>query len=72
VKGNVDVYGTLSNFGASHFEGNVTVHPRGWFRASNWGVTIDKNLSWTDPATYSENGLNGTYGGPNVVKGQIN
>jgi hypothetical protein len=71
VKGNVDVYRAVSNFGATHFEGNVTVHPGGSFAASNWGVTIDKNLSWTDPATYSYNGRWGDYS-PNVIKGQIN
>jgi hypothetical protein len=77
VKGNVDVYGTLTTYGITHFEGNVTVHPGGSYLGSNWGVTIDKNLSFTDPATYSYNGLTGdqlwqgTTPIPNVVKGQI-
>ena len=73
VKGNVDVYGSLKTFGITHFEGNVTVHPGGSYGASNWGVTIDKNLSITDPATYSYNGFWGNQGGTtNVVKGNLN
>jgi hypothetical protein len=67
---NVEVYGSLVTFGQTHFEGNVTVHPGGSFAAANWGVTIDKNLQFTDPATYSYNGFWGNYSA-NVVKGSI-
>jgi hypothetical protein len=67
---NVDVYGSLVTFGTTHFEGNVNVHPGGSFAAANWGVTIDKNLAFTDPATYSYNGFWGNYS-QNVVKGSI-
>jgi hypothetical protein len=72
VKKNVEVYGSLKTMGITHFEGNVTVHPGGSFGAANWGVTIDKNLQITDPATYSYNGFWGNQGGTtNVVKGSL-
>jgi hypothetical protein len=58
---NIDVYGTLKTFGQIHFEGNVNVHPGGSFAASNWPVTIDKDLSITDPAANSQNGFWGDY-----------
>jgi hypothetical protein len=69
VTGNVNVAGSLTTFGQTHFEGNVIVNG-GSFAGANWGVTIDKNLQFTDPATYSYNGFWGDYS-PNVVKGQI-
>jgi hypothetical protein len=58
---NIDVYGTLKTFGPIHFMGNVNVHPGGSFAASNWPVTIDKDLSITDPAANSGNGFWGSY-----------
>jgi hypothetical protein len=67
---NIDVYGALKTFGPIHFEGNINVHPGGSFAAANWGVTIDKDLAFTDPATYSYNGFWGNYS-PNIVKGSI-
>jgi hypothetical protein len=70
VEKNVEVYGSLTTFGKTHFEGNVTVHPGGSFAASNWGVTIDKNLQITDPAAGSYNGFWGDYSA-NEVKGNV-
>jgi hypothetical protein len=69
VKGNVSVQGTLVTFGATHFEKNVSV-TGGSFAAANWGVTIDGNLSFVNPAVYSYNGFWGDYS-PNVVKGNL-
>ena len=72
IQGNVSVSGGLTTFGVTHFEGNVTVNPGGSFAAANWGVTIDKNLSITDPATYSYNGFWGNQGRTtNLVKGNV-
>jgi hypothetical protein len=44
--------------------------PGGSFQAANWGVTIDGNLSITDPAANSGNGFWGDYS-PNLVKGNL-
>jgi hypothetical protein len=61
VKGNVDIYGSVVNYGKTLFEKNVTVHPGGSFKAGNWPVTINGNLTITDPAADSENGFWGSY-----------
>ena len=53
IPGNVDVYGTLTNYGQTHYMGNVTVHPGGTFKADNWGVTIDGNLTLQNPSGQS-------------------
>jgi hypothetical protein len=70
IKGNVSVAGSLVTFGKTHFERNVSV-VGGSFAASNWGVTIDGNLSFLNPAVYSYNGFWGNYS-PNEVKGNLN
>src|SRR5262245_22644133 len=70
VQGNVNVNGNLVTFGITHFGKNVTVMPGGSFAAANWGVTIDGNLSITDPAANSANGFWGDYTG-NTVKGNV-
>jgi hypothetical protein len=67
---NVTVSGNLVTYGKTHFGKNVIVNPGGSFAASNWGDTIDGNLSITDPATYSYNGFWGNYS-PNVVHGNV-
>src|SRR5262249_3149521 len=67
---NVTVYGDLVTFGITHFAKNVTVMPGGSFAAANWGVTIDGNLSITDPAANSGNGFWGDYS-KNSVKGNV-
>jgi hypothetical protein len=73
VHGNVTVNGSLVTYGITHFGGNVQVNQGGSFAASNWGVTIDGNLSFLNPATYSYNGFWGNQGGTsNLVKGNIN
>ena len=71
VQGNVSVNGTLVTYGITHFAKNVGVNPGGSFAAANWGVTIDGNLSITDPAANSGNGFWGDYS-PNLVKGNLN
>jgi hypothetical protein len=69
VKGNVSVQGTLVTFGTTTFEKNVSV-TGGSFAAANWGVTIDGNLSFVNPAAYSYNGFWGNYSA-NEVKGNL-
>jgi len=69
IKGNVAVNGRLVTYGQTHFEKNVGV-TGGSFAAANWGVTIDGNLSFLNPAVYSYNGFWGDYS-PNVVKGNL-
>jgi hypothetical protein len=71
VQGNVTANGEVVTFGVTHFAKNVTVNPGGSFAAANWGVTIDGNLTITDPAANSGNGFWGDYS-PNTVKGNIN
>jgi hypothetical protein len=71
VQGNVTVNGTLVTYGITHFAKNVQVNAGGSFAAANWGVTIDGNLSITDPAANSGNGFWGDYS-PNLVKGNLN
>jgi hypothetical protein len=71
VQGNVTSSGAVVTYGITHFEKNVTISAGGSFAASNWGVTIDGNLSITDPAANSGNGFWGDYS-PNTVKGMIN
>jgi hypothetical protein len=73
IPGNVEVYGTLLNYGKTHYEGNVTVHPGGTFQADNWGVTIDKNLTFLNPSGQSgfwptSSDPSGT---PSEVKGNV-
>ena len=70
VQGNVSVNGSLVTYGITHFAKNVAVNPGGSFAAANWGVTIDGNLSITDPAANSGNGFWGDYSG-NMVKGNL-
>jgi hypothetical protein len=70
VQGNVSVAGNLLTFGKAHFDKNVTVSRGGSFAASNWGVTIDGNLSITNPGVYSYNGFWGNYSA-NEVKGNV-
>jgi hypothetical protein len=69
IKGNVTVNGRLVTYGITHFEKNISVNG-GSFAAANWGVTIDGNLSFLNPAVYSYNGFWGDYS-PNVVKGNL-
>jgi hypothetical protein len=59
VTGPTNVAGNLLTFGPVHFHSGVTVTPGGSFVASNYGVTIDGNLSITDPAANSNNGFFG-------------
>jgi len=71
VNGNVSVAGKLTTFGITHFTKNVSV-VGGSFAAANWGVTIDGNLSFLNPAVYSYNGFWGNQGGTsNLVKGNL-
>jgi hypothetical protein len=70
INGPVTVEGTLVSYGMTTFNGNVTVNPGGSFGAANWGVTINGNLSITDPAANSGNGFWGDYS-PNLVTGGI-
>jgi hypothetical protein len=71
IKGNVSIAGTLTTYGMTTFEKNVSV-VGGSFGAANWGVTIDGNLSFLNPATYSYNGFWGNQGGStNLVKGNL-
>jgi hypothetical protein len=71
INGNVKVEGTLTTYGVTTFNGNVTV-TGGSYAASNWGVTINGNLTFTDPATYSYNGFWGNQGGTsNLVTGNL-
>jgi hypothetical protein len=69
VKGNVSVQGTLVTYGTTTFEKNVSV-TGGSFAAANWGVTINGNLSFVNPAVYSYNGFWGNYSA-NEVKGNL-
>ena len=69
VKGNVTVQGSLYTFGAITFDRNVSV-TGGEFKGSNWGVTVNGNLSFIDPAPNSQNGFFGNYS-PNEVKGNM-
>ena len=52
IKGNVSIAGTVVRFGKTTFEKNVSV-VGGSFAAANWGVTINGNLSFVNPAVYS-------------------
>jgi hypothetical protein len=71
VNGNVSVAGSLTTYGITTFNGNVSV-TGGSFAAANWGVTINGNLSFTNPATYSYNGFWGNQGGTsNLVTGNL-
>jgi hypothetical protein len=71
IKGNVAVNGSLVTYGQTHFEKNVSING-GSFAAMNWGVTIDGNLSFLNPAVYSYNGFWGNQGGTsNLVKGNL-
>jgi hypothetical protein len=70
VKGNVSVQGTLTSYGATKFEKNVSV-VGGQFGTANWAIEIDGNLSFLDPAAGSYNGFWGNYGGINLVKGNM-
>jgi hypothetical protein len=58
VEGNITVNsgGYLHTFGLTA-DKNVTVNAGGQFLNSNWGVTIDGDLSFTDPAAGSQNGF---------------
>src|SRR5262249_35000198 len=69
VQGNVAVSGDLVTFGQTHFAKNVSV-TGGSFAAANWGVTIDGNLSITNPVANKGNGFWGDYS-PNAVKGNV-
>jgi hypothetical protein len=69
VKGNVTVNGSLITFGTTTFEKNVSV-VGGAFASVNWGVTINGNLSFLNPAVYSSNGFWGTFS-PTEVKGNL-
>jgi hypothetical protein len=73
IAGNVDVYGTLKNYGQTHYMGNVTVHPGGTFQADNWGVTIDGNLTLQNPS--GQSGFwppsSDPFGTPSLVKGNV-
>jgi hypothetical protein len=60
INGNVTVNGELKMFGG-HVTGNVTVNRGGSFSGINWPVTIDKNLTITDPAANSASGFWGDY-----------
>jgi hypothetical protein len=54
---NVTVNGHLRSYGQTHFGKNVTINQGGSFDAGNWGIVIDGNLAFTNPATYSYNGF---------------
>jgi hypothetical protein len=69
INGNVTVEGALTTYGVTTFNGNVTV-TGGSFAAANWGVTINGNLSFVNPSTYSYNGFWGNYS-PNLVTGNL-
>jgi hypothetical protein len=69
VKGNVSVAGSLTTYGITHFEKNVSVEG-GSFAAANWGDTIDGNLSFVNPAANGQNGFCGDYSA-NEVKGNM-
>jgi hypothetical protein len=73
--GNLTANGTMLMQGGE-VAGNVTVNPGGLFQGYNYGVTIDKNLTITNPAAESpiggSNGFYGNQGGTtNVVKGVV-
>jgi hypothetical protein len=59
--GQANVSGNLYTFGQVHFHDKLIVSAGGSFAASNWGVTIDGNVSITDPAANSGNGFWGDY-----------
>jgi hypothetical protein len=76
INGNLTVNGTMLMQGGE-VTGNVNVNPGGLFQGYNYGVTIDKNLTITNPASESPiGGSNGFYGNQsgthNVVKGNVN
>jgi hypothetical protein len=76
INGNLTVNGTMLMQGGE-VTGNVNVNPGGLFQGYNYGVTIDKNLNITNPASESpiggSNGFYGNQGGTtNVVKGEVN
>jgi hypothetical protein len=75
INGNLTVNGTMLMQGGE-VTGNVNVNPGGLFQGYNYGVTIDKNLTITNPAYESPiGGSNGFYGSQsttNVVKGDVN
>lgn len=77
VLGNANVNGNLYTFGPIHFHNQVNVYPGGSFMASNYGVTIDGNLTITDPAANSGNGfwgdqrINGVDPTFSTVKGNV-
>jgi hypothetical protein len=76
INGNLIVNGTMLMQGGE-VTGNVNVNPGGLFQGYNYGVTIDKNLTITNPASESPiGGSNGFYGNQfgttNVVKGNVN
>lgn len=77
INGNVTANGKFMMSGGE-VTGNVTVNQGGLFQAFNYGVTIDKNLTITNPAdAYASpiggnNGFYGNQGGTtNVVKGNV-
>jgi hypothetical protein len=75
INGNLTVNGTMLMQGGE-VTGNVTVNPGGLFQGYNYGVTIDKNLTITNPASESpiggSNGFYGSQGGTtNQVKGNV-
>lgn len=69
VKGNLVINGSVINYGMTTFEKNVSV-VGGQFKAGNWGVTIDGNMSFLNPAANSDNGFWGDYS-PNLIKGNL-
>jgi hypothetical protein len=78
INGNLTVNGIMLMQGGE-VAGNVNVNPGGMFQGYNHGVTIDKNLTITNPApNYASpiGGNNGFYGNEqgttNVVKGDVN
>jgi hypothetical protein len=76
INGNVTVNGTMLMSGGE-VTGNVNVPQGGLFQGFNYGVTIDKNLTITNPAADSpiggSNGFYGNqYGTTNLVKGNVN
>jgi hypothetical protein len=69
----VTAAGDLVTYGWTHFEKNVTITAGGTFADINNGwVTIDGNLSITDPAANSGNGFWGDQNGSSsLVKGNL-
>jgi hypothetical protein len=78
INGNLTVNGTGTMLmQGGEVTGNVNVSPGGLFQGYNYGVTIDKNLNITNPASDSPiGGSNGFYGNQagttNLVKGNVN